>query len=95
MPRSMRRAASRRSGRRRARILRARRGEAFENEIVWYGDPGEDRRALSVTARRLRDVDGSPAGTIVVSRDVTAEELALRAREDLVASMSARASDAS
>lgn len=71
-----------------APLSRARRGEAFENEIVWYGDPGEERRALSVTARRLRDVDGSPAGTIVVSRDVTAEELALRAREDLVASVS-------
>ncbi len=69
-------------------VARARRGETFENEVVWYGDPGEERRALSVTARVLKDVDESAAGMIVVSRDVTAEELALRAREDLVASVS-------
>jgi len=71
-----------------APLARARRGETFENELVWYGTPGEGRRALIVTARRLTDIDGSPAGAIVVSRDVTNEEQALRAREDLVASVS-------
>jgi signal transduction histidine kinase len=69
-------------------IARARAGETFENELVWYGAPGSGRRALTVTARRLTEIDGSNAGSIVVSRDVTAEELALRAREDLVASVS-------
>jgi two-component system phosphate regulon sensor histidine kinase PhoR len=69
-------------------LVRARRGDVFENELVWYGDPGDDRRALSITARQISDLDGSFAGTIVVSRDVTNEELALRAREDLVASVS-------
>lgn len=69
-------------------LFRARSGQTFENEIVWFGDPGENRRALTVTARHLAEIDGSPAGTIVVSRDVTAEERALRAREDLVASVS-------
>lgn len=69
-------------------LYRARRGEIFENELVWYGRPGRGRRALNVTARRLVDFDGSRAGSIVVSRDVTAEEEALRAREDLVASVS-------
>jgi signal transduction histidine kinase len=69
-------------------IARARAGETFENELVWYGEPGSGRRALTVTARRLTEIDGSNAGSIVVSRDVTAEELALRAREDLVASVS-------
>jgi two-component system phosphate regulon sensor histidine kinase PhoR len=69
-------------------LVRARRGDVFENELVWYGDPGDDRRALSITARQISDLDGSFAGTIVVSRDVTTEELALRAREDLVASVS-------
>ncbi|WP_261164318.1 MFS domain-containing histidine kinase [Microbacterium sp. Marseille-Q6965] len=76
---------------------RARRGEAFENELVWYGEAGEDRLALSVTARRLggghrrgddADVDGDDGGMIVVSEDVTAEQLALRAREDLISSVS-------
>lgn len=69
-------------------IFRARSGQTFENEVVWFGEPGGGRRALSVTARRLADIDGSPGGMIVVSRDVTAEEQALRAREDLVASVS-------
>jgi signal transduction histidine kinase len=71
-----------------APLSRARRGETFENELVWYGVPGQGRRALTMTARRLTDPDGSPAGTVVVSRDVTNEEQALRAREDLVASVS-------
>ena len=70
-------------------LARARAGELFENELVWYGEPGDDkRRALSMTARRIQDVNGQDAGTIVISRDVTTEELALRAREDLVASVS-------
>lgn len=69
-------------------VERARRGERFENALVWYGAPGEDRRALSVTARGLLGSDGADAGTIVVSRDVTIEEQAIRAREDLVASVS-------
>ncbi|HEX5858292.1 MAG TPA: ATP-binding protein [Microbacterium sp.] len=69
-------------------LARARRGEAFEGELIWYGAPGERRRALSITSRRLHDGDGADAGAIVVSRDVTAEVTALRARDDLVASVS-------
>ncbi|MCM3502059.1 HAMP domain-containing histidine kinase [Microbacterium sp. P26] len=69
-------------------LARARAGEVFESEMVWYGLPGEDRRALSVTARRLPAPDGVDAGGVVVSRDVTVEEQARRAREDLVASVS-------
>jgi len=70
-------------------LARARRGEEFENALVWYGEPGdEQRRALRSTARRLRDKDLSDAGMILVTLDVTAEELALRSREDLIASVS-------
>lgn len=69
-------------------FARARAGEIFESELVWYGMPGDDRRALNVTARRLPSRDAADGGTVVVSRDVTSEELALRAREDLVASVS-------
>lgn len=72
-------------------IARAREGETFESELIWYGAPGTRRRALSVTARRLRGPDGTAAvgsGSLVVSRDVTAEVTALRAREDLIASVS-------
>lgn len=69
-------------------LARARRGEVFDSELVWYGAPGGPRKALSITSRRLRDPDGGELGGIVVSRDVTAEVTALRAREDLVASVS-------
>lgn len=69
-------------------IARARRGEAFESELVWYGPPGRRRRALRVTARELPGSDGESAGRLVVSQDVTAEMTALRAREDLVSSVS-------
>ncbi|WP_296197492.1 cell wall metabolism sensor histidine kinase WalK [uncultured Microbacterium sp.] len=69
-------------------LARARRGEVFENQVVWYGAPAEGGRALSATVRPLRDPDGSAAGVVLVTRDVTAEELALRSREDLVASVS-------
>lgn len=70
-------------------LARARRGELFDDQLVWYGDPGDDlRRALRSTARQIVDTDLSDAGTIIVTRDVTTEEMALRAREDLVASVS-------
>ncbi|WP_295788222.1 cell wall metabolism sensor histidine kinase WalK [uncultured Microbacterium sp.] len=71
-----------------APLARARSGEVFEGELVWYGAPGEDRRALSITARRLPARDSGEAGGVVVSRDVTVEEQARRAREDLIASVS-------
>ncbi|MBN9169873.1 MAG: PAS domain-containing protein [Microbacterium sp.] len=68
-------------------IERALRGEAFDDQLVWFGPPEGERRALSVTARRLLDTHGEDAGAVVISRDVTAEATALRARDDLVASV--------
>lgn len=68
---------------------RARRGETFSNVLSWYGDPGsDDRRALQVTARPLTGPAGEGVGRVVVAREVTDEQLALRARDDLVASVS-------
>ncbi|WP_460794994.1 sensor histidine kinase [Microbacterium sp. GXF0217] len=69
-------------------LTRARRGETFERELIWYGAPGEGRRALSVTARALEGPSGERVGGILISRDVTDEVMALRARDDLVASVS-------
>ncbi|MDN3496746.1 ATP-binding protein [Planococcus sp. APC 4015] len=69
-------------------LARALRGETFDDEVVWFGDPGDDRRALTVTARRVHNDDGTPAGSVVVTRDITTELSAIRAREDLVASVS-------
>ncbi|WP_309067968.1 PAS domain-containing sensor histidine kinase [Microbacterium sp.] len=67
-------------------LARARRGETFENLDLWHGGLGTGRRALQVSARRIR-ADGD-SGVVLVSRDVTAERTALRARDDLVASVS-------
>lgn len=69
-------------------LERAMRGQSFDEQVVWFGDPDGPRRALSVTARRLRDSAGTDAGAVLVSRDVTAEITALRARDELVASVS-------
>ena len=69
-------------------LERARRGEAFDDQVVWFGEEPGPRRALTITARRLTDPDGDDAGAVVVSRDITAELTALRARDDLVASVS-------
>ena len=69
-------------------LARARRGERFDRMRVWYGAPGSGRRALSTTARSLTDASGRRAGSILISQDVTDEVMALRARDDLVASVS-------
>ena len=69
-------------------FARAARGEVFDNQIVWFGGEGGRRRALSVTARRTRAVDGADSGAVIVSRDVTSELTALRARDSLVSSVS-------
>ncbi|QAY61556.1 PAS domain-containing sensor histidine kinase [Microbacterium protaetiae] len=69
-------------------LARARRGEAFDHQLVWFGPPDGRRQALSVTARRLRLPSGADVGAVVVSSDVTAEMTALRARDELVASVS-------
>jgi signal transduction histidine kinase len=69
-------------------FARAARGEVFDNQIVWFGAESGRRRALSVTARRTRAVDGADSGAVIVSRDVTSELTALRARDSLVSSVS-------
>lgn len=69
-------------------LERALRGEAFDGQITWFGDSRAAERALSVTVRRLTDEQGGDAGAVLVSRDVTLEMQARRARDELVASVS-------
>jgi signal transduction histidine kinase len=69
-------------------LERARRGEVFQDERVWFGDPAGAQRALSFTARRLLDGEGNDTGAVIVSRDVTVEMLAARARDELISSVS-------
>ncbi|SDZ57642.1 His Kinase A (phospho-acceptor) domain-containing protein, partial [Herbiconiux ginsengi] len=67
---------------------RATQGERFDDLVVWLGEPGEHRVALSVSSRPLTAPDGGLDGGVMVSRDVTAEINAIQARDDLVASVS-------
>lgn len=71
-----------------APLQRAMRGEEFEPITVWIDADGSDRVALSVTARRLHNSRDEYDGSVVVSRDVTAEVTAVLARDDLIASVS-------
>lgn len=69
-------------------LVRAIRGEVFDDQVVWFGHPDERRTAMSMTARRMRDAYGADAGAVLIARDVTRELTALRARDRLVASVS-------
>lgn len=70
-------------------FFRSQRGEAFDDVLIWVGNPGEDRNAYFMTSRRLVDArDGSFDGTILVSGEVTTELNAISARDDLIASVS-------
>ncbi|MGW9627523.1 sensor histidine kinase [Microbacterium sp. NPDC055521] len=70
-------------------LARARRGEEIDRTLVWFGAPGDlARRSLQFSSRRLTGKNIMHDGLIVVAQDTTAEELALRAREDLIASVS-------
>lgn len=69
-------------------LQRALRGEEFEAVTVWAGEAGTKRSAFQVTARHLKTTDGHYEGSVVVSRNVTAELSAVRARDDLIASAS-------
>jgi signal transduction histidine kinase len=69
-------------------LARALNGQAFDNLIVWVGEPGERRAAHSVSSRILHDRDGEYDGGVVVLTDITKELEAVRARDDLVGSVS-------
>ena len=69
-------------------INRALGGQAFDNLIAWVGEPGERRAAYSVSARVLHDREGQYDGGVVVVTDITKELEAIRARDDLVGSVS-------
>jgi Signal transduction histidine kinase len=63
-------------------------GQAFDNLIVWVGEPGERRAAHSVSSRILHDRDGEYDGGVIVLTDITKELEAIRARDDLIGSVS-------
>ncbi|MFW8745020.1 sensor histidine kinase [Mesorhizobium japonicum] len=66
---------------------RALAGQEFDNLVIWVGEPGGRRAAYTVSSRVLRDERGEYDGGVVVVKDVTRELEAVRARDDLVGSV--------
>jgi two-component system phosphate regulon sensor histidine kinase PhoR len=69
-------------------LNRALAGQAFDNLIIWVGEPGERRAAHSVSSRILHNRDGEYDGGVIVLTDITKELEAIRARDDLIGSVS-------
>lgn len=69
-------------------LFRALHGDEFSDLVVWFPVSDSKQIVLSFTARSLLDHHGRQAGSVLVARDVTAERLAMRARDTLVASVS-------
>ncbi|WP_269938287.1 sensor histidine kinase [Arthrobacter sp. HY1533] len=68
-------------------VRRAILGESFTNYQMWIGQ-GENSRAISTTARTMRNEDGSSAGAVIAFHDNTEVMAALAAKDDFVANVS-------
>jgi two-component system, OmpR family, phosphate regulon sensor histidine kinase PhoR len=68
-------------------LTRALSGQAFDNLIIWVGEPGERRVAHAVSSRILRNADGEYDGGVIALTDITPELEAIRARDDLIGSV--------
>jgi signal transduction histidine kinase len=67
---------------------RAIRGEEFDDCLIWIGEDPKNRRALSVSARPVRDETGVLVGATLAYKDVTEFMRALRVKDEFVASVS-------
>ena len=67
---------------------RASHGEEFDDCRIWVGGDPLMRRALSVSARSVRDEQGRFAGAALAYKDVTDFMSALRVKDEFVASVS-------
>ena len=67
---------------------RAVRGEEFDDLRMWIGADPASRRAISVSARRVRDQDGGFAGAVLAYKDVTDYLNAASVKDEFVASVS-------
>ena len=68
-------------------VRRAVNGETFTDYLVWLGK-GHDQRAMTTSARAMKDGDGKFAGSVVVFGDVTELVNALAAKDDFVSNVS-------
>jgi two-component system phosphate regulon sensor histidine kinase PhoR len=69
-------------------LTRALSGQAFDNLVIWVGEPGERRTAQAVSSRILHDAEGAYDGGVIALTDITTELEAIRARDDLIGSVS-------
>ncbi|MFC7492597.1 MULTISPECIES: sensor histidine kinase [unclassified Nocardioides] len=67
---------------------RAGRGEEFDDLRVWVGDDVATRRALSVSARRVEDDDGTVVAAALAYKDVTDYMRALEVKDQFIALIS-------
>jgi signal transduction histidine kinase len=68
-------------------VRRAVLGETFTDYLVWLGS-GKEQRAITTSARAMRDADGQFAGSVIVFGDVTDLVNALAAKDEFVSSVS-------
>ncbi|MBP1137464.1 signal transduction histidine kinase [Arthrobacter sp. PvP023] len=68
-------------------VRRAVMGESFTDNLVWLGS-GSEQRAITTSARAMRDQEGAFAGSVIVFSDVTDLVNALAAKDDFVANVS-------
>lgn len=68
-------------------VRRAILGEEFTDYLVWLG-AGAEQRAISTSARPMKDHDGNFAGSVIVFSDVTELVSALAAKDDFVSNVS-------
>jgi signal transduction histidine kinase len=68
-------------------VRRAVLGETFTDYLVWLGI-GKEQRAITTSARAMKDADGQFAGSVIVFSDVTDLVNALAAKDDFVSSVS-------
>jgi signal transduction histidine kinase len=68
-------------------VRRAVLGETFTDYLVWLGS-GSEQRAITTTARAMKDPDGGFGGSVVVFSDVTDLVNALAAKDDFVSNVS-------
>lgn len=68
--------------------VRAAAGEEFDDQLVWVGEDPLTRRALSVSARAVRDHEGAFSGAAVAYHDVTAMLRAVSVKEGFVRTIS-------
>ncbi|MEO8108098.1 MAG: ATP-binding protein [Actinomycetes bacterium] len=67
---------------------RAASGEEFEDLLIWIGEQPMTRRALSVSARNVRDRLGVRTGSVLAYQDVTDLMRASKVKDDFVATVS-------